>query len=309
MGKSIDFKNLSPNYRHLAAQVDDKTSPVHTYDELNNLRKRYRAAQTSFLERYADMIQPGTVGSYLCNIVSAIGLFYVVRILMEIIPLPYVGVVVGLIALYFFEKYKRKFSDGFWDSFWMNFHGRISSAINWRYFVLNIGLFALSLFGTVFGIYFFIIDNSPEARFMGQTDDPEAIAILDDISTQESKIATLKMDNEKARADQSNYNAQGEFYFPMQKAETSRLRQIEQIEASIAAQRSTLSQKHGTYTIKNADIQKMWKMRNDTRMTAGVGAAFILEFIFEFLMAFLSLYGYKKMLFLEALARQGKQAV
>jgi hypothetical protein len=110
------------------------------------------------------------------------------------LPIPYLSEVITTVLLVLFEITKRKFSDLFWD------HWHRHLRVQWVYGVINFGLlFGISLVGSGFGVYFGVTDTSQEAKQIGINDDHEAIALSEEITEIDTKIAQ----------HQANTNPQG----------------------------------------------------------------------------------------------------
>lgn len=268
---------------------------------LDRLDRRYgNEGKRPWLDRYSEFVGLAKGGSYICNIASALGLFYVVKVLFEVVPSPLVGDIAGFLVLGVFEYFKRKASDGFWDFYW------VTRRIHWLKLSVNLGLFALSLAGTLWGIYFLITDNSPEAKYAGASDDPEAVAMLANVDQLRGQITDLQSQNEAARSNTANYNSKGEFYWKQQTQEEQRTKQITQVQGQITAIESQLASKHGIYEVRNEDILSAWQMRNDVRVKSGIGLCLLFELLFEICMGFLCLYDYKRFQLLQELEKRGR---
>ena len=136
---------------------------------MNRFSNRFSTKQP-FLIRHKSTRRMSEVLSYFFNAVSLIGLWYAVKVVLEIIPIPYLNYVLAVVILVGFEIIKRKYSDQFWD-YW---HANKKTDNNfWYNFSINfIVLLGISLGGSVYGVYFVATDNSPEAQLMGETGDP-----------------------------------------------------------------------------------------------------------------------------------------
>ena len=242
----------------------------------DKLRKRFTNRfnnKQPFLIRNQQNRQWSAYLSYFFNLVSLIGLWYAAKVILEVIPIPYLNYIIAAALLVGFEVIKRKYSDAFWD------HWFATSKLHPVYFTLNfIILFGISLGGSVYGVYFVATDHSPEARFMGQSDDPEAVALQDRVNQLDTEIKAN-------RADQSNYNSAGEFYYNLQITERN-------LSAEKQALTETLREKHGIYTLQNQDILTQWQMRRDFRAWSVVILTILFELLFELCMRFNSKYDY-----------------
>lgn len=211
--------------------------------------------------------------SFLFNFISALAGYYGGKVIMEVIPIPYlpwIGAAVGLILM---ERYKRVFSDKMWDYFWKY------RKLDWSAFSANAILFTVSLGISAFGMFFLINDNSAEAKLMGSADDPEAQAIIAEVQDKRDMI-------EAKRADKSNYNSKGEFYWPLQQAEAT-------LEKEIAKKEEILREKHGVYAVQNKDLLAKWSLRTGFRSYTSVIITVLSEILFELCMCFVSYYDWR----------------
>lgn len=122
-------------------------------------------------------------------------------------------------------------------------------------------------------MYFANQDFSPEAKLTGANADPEAQALI-------AERETLRNDK---KDHQANKNPQGVIYWPSQKS-------IAGIDAQIAQINEVLKSKHGVYDIQNTATLSKWEVRTQFRGSFAVGIIFLLEFLFEGFMAFVSYY-------------------
>ena len=211
--------------------------------------------------------------SFLFNLISAMAGYYGGKVIMEVIPIPYLPWIMAAIGLILMERYKRIFSDKMWDYFWKY------RKLEWGAFTANVTLFTISLAISAFGMFFLIDDNSTEAKLMGSADDPEAQIIIAEIQDKREMIKAK-------RADKSNYNSQGQFFWPLQQQEAV-------IEQEIATKEEILREKHGVYAVKNEDLLKKWALRTGFRSYTSVIITILSEILFELCMCFVSYYDWR----------------
>jgi hypothetical protein len=119
-------------------------------DEEKLMARFGQSAKKSWLARNHGNRQTARRLSYFFNIISALAGLYGARILFQMIPvpIPYLDWALAIGFLFVLEKYKRQFSDKFWDSYFAQ------KKIQWGYALCNFGLLGVSLFLSVFGVYF-----------------------------------------------------------------------------------------------------------------------------------------------------------
>lgn len=236
---------------------------------LQKLDNRYNKNKP-FLQQHADTRQYAEYVAIFSHIVSIIGLFYGLKVVLEVFPL-WVAIALSIIILIGFEVLKHKYSDKFWDHWWAT--GKMHAV----YFFINfILLFLISMGGSIYGMYFGALDNSPEAKQIGINDDPEAIGLKEQLAKIEDDIAFHK----------GNKNSQGEVYWPSQQA----IKKLEEQRTSIT---TTLQEKYGIYNIQNEQILTDWRTRTDFRVYALLLVSFLMEIIFEVCRRFISKYDYQ----------------
>ena len=223
--------------------------------------------------------------SYVFNFISVLAAFYGGKVLMEVINIPYLPWITAAAALILMEKLKRHFSDSFWDYFWAH-HNRI----NWGAAVANFSLLLISVAISVGGMYFMVMDNSGETKLMGESGDPEAIAMQDRLKVIDQELIDL-------RADKSNYNSEGQFYHIHVPKENA----LKEERATIA---KTLSEKHGIYNIQNQDILSISKLRRGFKAYTSVIITLLAEIFFELCMAFCSYFDWRHYLARKALRKR-----
>lgn len=268
----------------LMADAEDQSTGPQGLNELEKLNKRFGAKQP-FLARWESFRKTwASPLSYICNIVSAIGIFYVFKVLFEVIPFAWIGILLAISCVAGYEIAKRRASDKLWDTWF------ITKNIDLRALLLNTGLFVASMAGTVYGTYWFILDNSPEAKYMGISDDPESTAIQNQIAdlqkTRDAKQAELDQWRE-VNAVRSGQD-KGQIKYKQLDTEKAKEEAILAIEEQVTSKEQLLESKFGIILVKNEDIQGMWETRNDTRMITGLLLCLLCEICFELLMAFMS---------------------
>lgn len=266
------FKNLDP---YLEQELADAEQMANKRDLGDELEKRFGIAsgKQPWLIRNAKSRKGALLFSFFCNIVSAMAGWYGGVIVMEIIPLPYAPYIGAALGLFLMERYKRKFSDGLWDTFWA------TKKIRWDLALKNFGLLLVSLFLSVYGMYFAVNDFSPEAKQLGLGDDPEVAVMQDRVRSIDSTLLAM-------RADKSNYNSQGQFYHihvPKENKLTEERTEIAGI----------LKTEHGVIVTKNKDLLSSWKIRKGFRSYFGIIITLLSEFIFEICMGFCSYYDFR----------------
>lgn len=213
--------------------------------------------------------------SFLFNLISALAGLYGARIIFQMIPvpIPYFDWILAIGFLFILEKYKRQFSDKFWDTWYA------TKKIAWGYAIANFGLLGISLFLSVFGVYFAAKDLAPEAKYIGGGDNPEVVALQD-------QLRTAQEDFDALLADPSSYNSEGKFYHKLMDERSA-------IKLQIADLTATLKDKHGVINVQNEDILDDWKLRNAFRGNFSVIITLLSELLFEICMAFGSYYDYR----------------
>lgn len=266
------FEGLDP---YLEQELHEAEQLANRSDLSSMLAERFGRAtgQRPWLIRKAPSRKSAFALSFFCNLLSAAAGWYGALIVMEIIPIPYLNYIGALAGLYLMEKYKRKFSDQFWDTYWA------TKVIRWDLATKNFMLLIISIGLSVGGMFFAVTDFSPEANYLGLGDDPAAVAIQD-------RIRTLDQDIKNLRADQANYNSEGEFYHIHAKKENLWA-------AEKAALTQELKEVHGVQIIQNEDIRNDWKLRTGFRSYFGITITFLAEVIFEICMAFCSYFDYR----------------
>lgn len=280
------FKNLDP---YLEQELADAEVLANKKDLEGELRGRFNSAtgKQPWLIRNAKSRKSAYLFSFTCNIVSVLAGWYGALIVMEIIPIPYLNYVGAIIGLYLMERYKRKFSDQFWDAFFA------TKNLRWDLVLKNFSLLLLSLFLSVYGMYFAVHDYSPEAKQLGLGDNPEVAAMQDRVRDIDATLLAL-------RSDKSNYNSKGEFYHIHVPKETALTEERKEIAA-------ILKDEHGVIVVKNTELLNDWKLRTGFRSYFGVIITFLSEFVFEICMAFCSYYDFRLYRALSASKKREKE--
>jgi len=270
-------------------ELDQRLSTEEKQSQEEALQERFvgRFASTrSWLHRNAQNRQTAHALSYIANIVSAAAGFYGCKVLLESLALPYLywlPYALAIVILIAMEKYKRKYSDIFWDYFWAK-----NKSINWTAGSVNFSLFALSIVLSVAGMYFFNMDHAGEAGLVGQSTDPEALALQDELSQAKDEYRAMV-------EDQSNYNHEGKFYYKLIPSKNALQERINNLT-------STLRDKHGVYNVQNQDILREFNLRRHFKAYTGIIITLLAELVFEICMCFGSYYDLR---FFRAMKRGG----
>jgi|GEM_PF-5625669 len=282
---SLDqFEGLDPQ---LEQELHEAEKLANKSDLAGMLSERFGSAsgKRPWLIRKAPARKRAYLFSFICNIVSAAAGWYGALIVMEIIPIPYLNYIAAIGCLILMEKYKRIFSDEFWDTYWS------TKVIRWDLAGKNFTLLLVSIGLSVGGMFFAVTDFSPEAKYLGLNDDPEAVAIKD-------RIDKLGIDIAALREDKANYNSKGEFYHIHAKKENL-----------WAEEKATLTKElkevHGVQIIHNEDIRHDWKLRTGFRSYIGVIITLLSEIIFELCMCFCSRFDFR--LYRALQAKKGRE--
>lgn len=273
--KSMSFFDLK-QLQGFDASLEQELFEAEKENAVDKLASRFQSrfgAKVPWLIRKQGARRSAYAFSFGCNFISALAGFYGGSVLMEIFPLPYLNYIGAALGLFLMERFKRQFSDELWDQYWA------TKTIKWDAAVKNFGLFGISIFLSVFGMYFAAKDLSPEAQIMGATGDPEAVAM-------QQRVGKLDKELKGLRADKSNYNEQGQFYHihvPKENAMKNERANLTQ----------ALAEKHGIYKIENESILSEWKIRTGFRAYFGVIITLLAEIAFEICMGFCSYYDFR----------------
>lgn len=275
----MNFFNRNQFDEEEAWRIEQEEQAVAQEAKMQQMSARFDMRfnqKKSFISQYADTRYWVGILSWIPQIISAVAAFKGARVLIEWVPIPYFDYVVGIAVLVGLELAKRHWSDKFWDRFFG------TKRIHAGAFSVNFTLLAISLFFSAFGFYFLVSDNSQEAKLMGTSGDPEAVAIQD-------QLHQAKGDLQAMIDDKSNYNSEGLFYYKLMPAKVAKEKQIAELT-------TTLREKHGIYDIANKEIVKEWTIRKNFKSNTGIVITIICEFIFEIMMAFCSFYDFKRWL-------------
>lgn len=297
---AFNLNNLTPEQQAIALQLDSSPAAPEANGALAKLSKRYGNVKRSFLEKYKKYTTPALILSWVCNVASGAGLFWLVSMIFQDFPLPYGNYIIGGLALFGFEYCKREASDSFWDFYWMN-DRKISISRG----LVNFGLFAFSLGATLFGVHYLVTDTTPGAAIMEASQKPEAAALQASILEKQATIAQLQQENKAARDNPANYNSAGTFFYVLQTAEGKRVERMGKLEEAIATAEGRLDREFGIVNVTNEAIKAEWRERRDVRVAFALLLCLILEVVFEVCMGFLSLYDWKKFQLLLAMEQKG----
>ncbi len=295
----IKFSNLSPEEQLLAASLDGAAGDRGTAVQEKLERRFGTAEKRPWLQAAEKYRVPALIASWVCNVASGLGVFYLLKMIFSIDALPYLGWVVGIGGLLAFEWCKREASDSMWDHYFSK--GR---KLSWWRVSLNGFLFCLSMAATLCGVFYLVTDTRTGAEKMDFSQKPEAAAIVQQIRAKEEQVATIATQIKDTRADRSNYNQQGTFFYKLLATEGQREKRIALLEQEVAALNATLSNEYGVINVQNDEIMDEWKARRDVQVTASVIACFLLEILFETCMGFLSLFACKSLLFIRAVRQR-----
>ena len=265
-----------------AFRIEQEAIQAEKDRKLDKMSNRFESRfnrQQSTVSRHAENRYWVGILSYLPQLLSVIVAFKGARVLMEWVPVPYLDWVMAVIMLVILEVVKRKYSDKFWDQWFA------TSRINFGAASINFTALIISVILSGFGVWFLIGDNSQEAKTMGLSGDPEAVALQDQIKQLEANIAEHR----------SNKNEKGVIYWPSQQS-------IAKLEAQKSDLTTTLREQHGVIVMKNEDILDQWRLRMGYQKYMGLFITLFLEIVFECLMAFCSWYDYKKWLVMKRMS-------
>ena len=201
---------------------------------------------------------------------------------MEFLPLPvFAQWIAAALVLVFIEILKRKYSDQFWDSV-VAFRKALTTRIRWGSGIANVSLFIVSIGLSVGGVYFGVIDFSP--------DNPDAIALNEKIETAKADLAAWKK-------DPANLVSSGQVKWNLRKIP-------QQKEETIIALETAYFDQFGTYA-PSSD----WDLRNEFRRWFSVIATILAELLFEGCMLFASFYDLRYALAMGYVRREEEQKV
>lgn len=236
---------------------EDEEKQLH---EIEKLDARF-STDTPFIIKHKKNRQIAVPVSIILNSISAMGAAYSIKVMFEALPVWAMWLLaVSVLAL--LEVSKRKASDLFWD------HWYATKSIHFGYAILNFVVFlGISVGGTGSGIYFAAKDT-----------DPGAATLRTEISVLKEEIADYK----------GQRNSKGQIFWKIQnKILPMKEEQLSKLEAELA---TVTKGANATAAINPSYFANKAKFR----IIAGVGLNILLEIIFEFLMAFMSRYDYRK---------------
>ena len=220
--------------------------------------------------------------SWIFQFISIAAGFYGAKIIMEFLPLPvFAQWIAAALVLVFIEILKRKYSDQFWDSV-VAFRKALTTRIRWGSGIANVSLFIVSIGLSVGGVYFGVIDFSP--------DNPDAIALNEKIETAKADLAAWKK-------DPANLVSSGQVKWNLRKIP-------QQKEETIIALETAYFDQFGTYA-PSSD----WDLRNEFRRWFSVIATILAELLFEGCMLFASFYDLRYALAMGYVRREEEQKV
>lgn len=277
----MNFLNKKLSAEELEEMKRQEENEITT-QEYESLRNRFDKNQP-FVFAHARRRRISGGASYFFNVVSALGLFYVVALFLEVIPVPYLNYIFAFAMLVAFEWSKRYFSDSFWDEFYfklLDLKNDVMGSINFKIGFINFALlFSLSLAGTAYGLYFFTTDASPEA-----------IALKVEIQELKASIAEHESNKKGNRIQWNSEQLLNKELYP----KLAQL-EIELSEAEASGRTSGDTTEAGiSYSVQ----------RSQFRVWSAVLLSILFEILFEICMAFNSKYDYRKMKLLEKQTRK-----
>jgi len=238
--------------------------------------KRFAGEDLPFVVRHKDTAKISKIASYAFQVLSIAGLWYAVKVVLEFLPVPYLNYVIATAALVGFEIVKRKYSDKFWD-FWFaqkRIHF-LNGAVN---FLL---LLSISMAGTLYGLYYAAKDGSPEAKYLGLQNDPDAVVLQEELRSAKADLVAFN-------SDPANFvrgEVGGQMYYKLLDDRSRLSDRVDRLTQRLEAE-------HGVILMENEDIKAEWKTRTQSRIYGILGLALIAEFLFELCMRFNSKYDY-----------------
>lgn len=273
----MNFFNKNQFNEEEAWKIEQEEQAAAQEARMNKMSERFDARfnqKKSFLAQYADTRYWVGILSWIPQIISVVAAFKGARVLVEWVPIPYFDYLVAGATLVALEVAKRHWSDKFWDRFFGTKRVHFGAAS------VNFSLFIISVVLSAYGFFFLVSDNSQEAKLMGVSGDPEAVAVQDQLKQSKAELQAM-ID------DRSNYNHEGRFFYKLIPAKVAK-------EKEIAELTTLLREKHGIYNIQNEQIIQSWGIRTDFQKYAGISIAIAMEIIFEIMMAFCSFYDFRR---------------
>jgi len=262
-------------------RAEDEAKSKHLEQKLKN-KFQNRFEKKPWLIRQKGNRTIVKYASWVFQFISIAAGFYGAKIIMEFLPLPvFAQWIAAALVLVFIEILKRKYSDQFWDSV-VAFRKALTSRIRWGSGIANVCLFIISIGLSVGGVYFGVIDFSP--------DNPDAIALNE-------KIEAAKIDLAAWKKDPANLVSNGQVKWNLRKIP-------QQKEESIIALETAYFDQFGTYA-PSSD----WDLRNEFRRWFSVIATILAELLFEGCMLFASFYDLRYALAMGYVRREEEQKV
>jgi len=262
-------------------RAEDEAKSKHLEQKLKN-KFQNRFEKKPWLIRQKGNRTIVKYASWVFQFISIAAGFYGAKIIMEFLPLPvFAQWIAAALVLVFIEILKRKYSDQFWDSV-VAFRKALTSRIRWGSGIANVCLFIISIGLSVGGVYFGVIDFSP--------DNPDAIALNE-------KIEAAKIDLAAWKKDPANLVSNGQVKWNLRKIP-------QQKEESIIALETAYFDQFGTYA-PSSD----WDLRNEFRRWFSVIATILAELLFEGCMLFASFYDLRYALAMGYVRREEDQKV
>ena len=262
-------------------RAEDEAKSKHLQQKLKN-KFQNRFEKKPWLIRQKGNRTIVKYASWTFQFISIAAGFYGAKIIMEFLPLPvFAQWIAAALVLVFIEILKRKYSDQFWDSV-VAFRKALTTRIRWGSGIANVSLFIVSIGLSVGGVYFGVIDFSP--------DNPDAIALNEKIETAKADLAAWKK-------DPANLVSNGQVKWNLRKIP-------QQKEESIIALETAYFDQFGTYA-PSSD----WDLRNEFRRWFSVIATILAELLFEGCMLFASFYDLRYALAMGYVRREEEQKV
>lgn len=271
--KLLDFEQLDPK---AVDEILEADRIAQEEEELDSLAKRYeeRFEPKSWLEANITKRKKAQVITFLCHVISGAGAAYAFYMLFDILALGWIAATLAVGVIFFHEREKRSWSDKFWDYFYSH-KGRI----NWKALLINASLFLASLGLTVGGAFYGIKDNMPGAEYMGHSDNPEVVALQDQLAEAKANVIAFN-------ADKSNFTSDGKIYY-------KRLDTKSDLDARVNRLTTTLEEQFGVVQVTNKEIKASWEDRRLFICLVGLLITLIAEIVFEWNMAFRSKFDYR----------------
>lgn len=281
-------ENAAAIVRELNRGARRQKGEIHQVSKVERLKRRFGADDRLYSEKNRHWKQLANVISYVAQLVSISGAFYMLfRFVYEPTPGGVFSIVLFGAIMFGFELLQRWTSDEFWDRLALG----IFSA---QYAFLNFGIiWALSAAITLGGFYFGSRDTNPDPQMY---DDPQVASIRADIAALEADIKDYKT-NDQYKV--SSGKDKGEIRWKFQGA-------IADKENQIASLTSSLQSRFGVAASIDADNLEYHKLTSETRTWFYVGLSFLVLAIFEICMWYRSKYDRIRLAELELSGELGK---